>query len=69
VTYTNSVPCKVQTGILAGPYTGTSINFVRGATIMPAVTLYQPPEPPHRCAKQECCGGASNRGAMLLPGR
>ncbi|MBT2513418.1 DUF1524 domain-containing protein [Arthrobacter sp. ISL-30] len=32
VTYTNSVPCKVQTGTLADPYTGTTINFIRGAT-------------------------------------
>lgn len=32
VTYSNNVPCKIQSGLLADPYTGTSINFVRGAT-------------------------------------
>lgn len=39
VTYTNSVPCKVQTGILADPYTGTSISFVRGTTTSSAVQI------------------------------
>ncbi|MFJ5693310.1 DUF1524 domain-containing protein [Arthrobacter sp. NPDC093125] len=31
ITFTNTVPCKVQTGILADPYTGTTISFLRGA--------------------------------------
>ncbi|WP_375153935.1 GmrSD restriction endonuclease domain-containing protein [Pseudarthrobacter phenanthrenivorans] len=31
MTYTNSVPCKVQSGMLADPYTGTTISFVRGS--------------------------------------
>ncbi|MGN8131123.1 GmrSD restriction endonuclease domain-containing protein [Paenarthrobacter sp. 22069] len=39
VTYTNSVPCKVQSGTLADPYTGTSINFVRGAATSSAVQI------------------------------
>lgn len=39
VTYTNSVPCKVQTGTLADPYTGKIINFVRGATTSSAVQI------------------------------
>ena len=39
VTYTNSVPCKVQTGILADPYTGTTISFVRGTTTSSAVQI------------------------------
>lgn len=30
--YVNSVPCKVRSGILADPYTGTSISFLRGST-------------------------------------
>ncbi|WP_049786038.1 HNH endonuclease family protein [Pseudarthrobacter phenanthrenivorans] len=29
ITYTNSVPWKVQSGMLADPYTGTTISFVR----------------------------------------
>jgi hypothetical protein len=32
VRFTNTVPCKVQSGILADPYTGTKISFLRGAT-------------------------------------
>ncbi|APX01171.1 GmrSD restriction endonuclease domain-containing protein [Arthrobacter sp. QXT-31] len=39
VTYTNSVPCKVQSGILADPYTGTTISFVRGTTTSSAVQI------------------------------
>lgn len=39
ITYTNSVPCKVQSGTLADPYTGTSINFVRGAATSTAVQI------------------------------
>lgn len=39
VTYTNSVHCKVQTGLLADPYTGTSINFIRGSTTSAAVQI------------------------------
>jgi hypothetical protein len=31
ITFTNSVPCKVQSGTLADPYTGTSISFLRGS--------------------------------------
>ncbi|MBD1591667.1 DUF1524 domain-containing protein [Arthrobacter sp. S1_S22] len=31
ITFTNSVPCKVQSGMLADPYTGTSISFLRGS--------------------------------------
>ena len=31
ITYTNSVPCKVQSGTLADPYTGTAISFLRGS--------------------------------------
>ncbi|WP_258061872.1 GmrSD restriction endonuclease domain-containing protein [Arthrobacter sp. ZGTC412] len=31
ITYTNSVPCKVQSGMLADPYTGASISFLRGS--------------------------------------
>jgi Protein of unknown function (DUF1524)/Excalibur calcium-binding domain len=31
ITYTNSVPCKVQSGTLLDPYTGTSISFLRGS--------------------------------------
>jgi hypothetical protein len=30
--FTNSVPCKVQSGVLADPYTGSTINFLRGTT-------------------------------------
>jgi hypothetical protein len=32
LTFTNSVPCKVQSGVLADPYTGSTINFLRGTT-------------------------------------
>lgn len=39
VTYTTSVPCTVKTGILADPYTGTVINFVRGTTTSSAVQI------------------------------
>jgi hypothetical protein len=39
VTYTNSVPCKVQSGLLADPYTGTSIEFLRGTTTSSAVQI------------------------------
>ena len=39
VTFTNSVPCKVHTGNLADPYTGTSIDFVRGTTTSSAVQI------------------------------
>jgi hypothetical protein len=39
VTYTNSVPCKVQTGTLADPYTGTSISFLRGTATSSAVQI------------------------------
>ena len=39
ITYTNSVPCKVQSGTLADPYTGTSISFVRGAATSAAVQI------------------------------
>ncbi|UEL29413.1 DUF1524 domain-containing protein [Pseudarthrobacter sp. L1SW] len=31
ISYTNSVPCKVQSGTLADPYTGTTISFLRGS--------------------------------------
>jgi hypothetical protein len=31
ITFTNSVPCKVQSGTLADPYTATSISFLRGS--------------------------------------
>ena len=39
VTYTSSVPCTVRTGILADPYTGTTISFVRGTTTSSAVQI------------------------------
>src|SRR5919205_453241 len=39
VTYTSSVPCTVKTGILADPYTGTTISFVRGTTTSSAVQI------------------------------
>lgn len=39
IKYTNSVPCKVQSGALADPYTGTSINFLRGAATSSAVQI------------------------------
>ena len=39
ITFTNSVPCKVQTGTLADPYTGTSISFQRGSGTSTAVQI------------------------------
>ncbi len=39
ITFTNSVPCKVQTGVLADPYTGKSINFLRGTSTSTAVQI------------------------------
>jgi len=39
ITFTNSVPCKVQAGILADPYTGTTISFVRGSATSTAVQI------------------------------
>ncbi|MFP5312479.1 MAG: HNH endonuclease family protein, partial [Actinomycetes bacterium] len=39
LTYTNSVPCKVQSGTLADPYTGTTISFVRGSGTSSAVQI------------------------------
>lgn len=39
ITYTNSVPCKVQSGTLADPYTGTTINFLRGSATSIAVQI------------------------------
>jgi hypothetical protein len=39
VAYTNSVPCKVQSGTLADPYTATTIGFVRGTTTSSAVQI------------------------------
>ncbi|TQJ69610.1 excalibur calcium-binding domain-containing protein [Arthrobacter sp. SLBN-100] len=39
ITYTNSVPCKVQTGTLADPYTGASISFLRGSGTSVAVQI------------------------------
>jgi hypothetical protein len=39
ITYTNSVPCKVQSGTLADPYTGTSIKFLRGSATSSAVQI------------------------------
>jgi hypothetical protein len=39
ITYTNSVPCKIQSGVLADPYTGTTINFLRGSTTSTAVQI------------------------------
>ncbi|MDQ0665493.1 pyruvate/2-oxoglutarate dehydrogenase complex dihydrolipoamide acyltransferase (E2) component [Arthrobacter ulcerisalmonis] len=39
VAYTNSVPCKVQSGTLADPYTGTTISFVRGSGTSSAVQI------------------------------
>lgn len=39
VTYVNSVPCKVKSGTLADPYTGTSISFLRGQTTSTAVQI------------------------------
>ncbi|MET3350514.1 UNVERIFIED_ORG: hypothetical protein ABID57_002206 [Arthrobacter sp. UYEF1] len=39
ITYTNSVPCKVQSGDLADPYTGTTISFLRGSATSSAVQI------------------------------
>ena len=39
IKYTNSVPCKVRSGTLADPYTGTSINFLRGTATSSAVQI------------------------------
>ncbi|MEW1820664.1 DUF1524 domain-containing protein [Arthrobacter sp. NPDC080031] len=39
VSFTNSVPCKVQSGTLADPYTGNSIDFLRGSTTSTAVQI------------------------------
>lgn len=39
VTYVNSVPCKVKSGTLADPYTGTSIRFLRGQATSTAVQI------------------------------
>ncbi|QOD04296.1 DUF1524 domain-containing protein [Pseudarthrobacter sp. BIM B-2242] len=39
IEYTNSVPCKVQSGTLADPYTGTTISFLRGSATSSAVQI------------------------------
>lgn len=39
ITFTNNVPCKVQSGTLADPYTGTTISFLRGAATSTAVQI------------------------------
>ena len=39
ITYTNSVPCKVQSGTLADPYTGTTISFLRGSSTSSKVQI------------------------------
>ncbi|MCU1568328.1 MAG: calcium-binding protein [Pseudarthrobacter sp.] len=39
ITFTNSVPCKVQTGTLADPYAGTNISFQRGSGTSTAVQI------------------------------
>ncbi|MDQ0117971.1 hypothetical protein J2T22_001144 [Pseudarthrobacter defluvii] len=39
ITYLTGVPCTVKTGVLADPYTGTVINFVRGTTTSSAVQI------------------------------
>jgi hypothetical protein len=39
IKYTNSVPCKIQSGALADPYTGTTINFLRGTATSSAVQI------------------------------
>lgn len=39
VVFTNSVPCKVQSGNLADPYTATTISFVRGSATSNAVQI------------------------------
>ncbi len=39
ITYVNGVPCKVKSGTLADPYTGTSIDFLRGQASSTAVQI------------------------------
>jgi hypothetical protein len=39
IKYTNGVPCKVKSGTLADPYTGTTINFLRGTATSSAVQI------------------------------
>ncbi|MHA7297653.1 GmrSD restriction endonuclease domain-containing protein [Pseudarthrobacter sp. MDT3-1] len=39
IAYTNSVPCKVQSGTLADPYTGSTIRFLRGSATSSAVQI------------------------------
>jgi hypothetical protein len=39
IAYTNSVPCKIQSGTLADPYTAKSIGFIRGAATSSMVQI------------------------------
>ncbi|BCW08923.1 hypothetical protein NtRootA4_40930 [Arthrobacter sp. NtRootA4] len=39
VTFTNSVPCKIQSGVLSDPYTSKTISFVRGSSTSAAVQI------------------------------
>ncbi|WP_314195118.1 DUF1524 domain-containing protein [uncultured Arthrobacter sp.] len=39
IKFTNSVPCKVRSGTLADPYTGTTVNFLRGRATSSAVQI------------------------------
>ncbi|WP_411375708.1 DUF1524 domain-containing protein [Arthrobacter sp. MPF02] len=39
ITYVNSAPCTVKSGVLADPYTSTIINFLRGTTTSSAVQI------------------------------
>jgi hypothetical protein len=39
ITYVTGVPCTVKTGVLADPYTGAVIDFVRGTTTSNAVQI------------------------------
>ncbi|MEW1808122.1 DUF1524 domain-containing protein [Pseudarthrobacter sp. NPDC080039] len=39
IAYTNSVACKVKSGTLTDPYTGTTISFVRGSATSSAVQI------------------------------
>lgn len=39
LTFTNGVPCKVQSGVLADFYTGSTINFLRGTTTSSEVQI------------------------------
>ncbi|MHC6591519.1 GmrSD restriction endonuclease domain-containing protein [Arthrobacter sp. C152] len=39
ITYVNSVPCTVKTGVLNDPYTGLVIDFIRGTTTSSAVQI------------------------------